>query len=173
MKHIPSLFAFIALATAGQTQAAQVKVDWQSPQRYADIGSNDGSQEKFRATLFGALDAVFAEQAANLPAGQTLEVAVTDLDMAGAMRVGPRGGFQRVVQSSQFPQITLDYRLLDADGRVVASQSGVTFKYLGFYNATNAVRQADSAQPFYFESEMIRAWYGRTFMPAAAVALAE
>lgn len=173
MKLFPSLLAFAAFGLAAGSQAAQVEVEWQSPQRFTDIGSNDGSQEKFRAALFGALDAVFAEQAARLPDGQTLEVTVTNLDMAGVMRVGPRGGYQRVVQASQFPQITLDYRLRDADGKVIASQSGVNFKYLGFYNASNAVRQADSAQPFYFESEMIRTWYGRTFTPAVAMAQAQ
>ena len=173
MKASRFLFALVAAGLAAGSQAAQVTVEWQSPQQFTDIGSNDGSQDKFRAALFGALDAVFAEQAAQLPGGQTLEVTVTNLDMAGAMRVGPRGGYQRVVQASQFPQITLDYRLLDADGNVLASQSGQTFKYLGFYDATNAVRQADSAQPFYFESEMIRTWYARAFAPAIAVAQAQ
>ena len=66
MKASRFLFALVAAGLAAGSQAAQVTVEWQSPQQFTDIGSNDGSQDKFRAALFGALDAVFAEQAAQL-----------------------------------------------------------------------------------------------------------
>lgn len=155
------------LPVAGHAKAAEANVTWQDPQNYTDIASNYGSQTKFQKTLFNALDGVFAEQSARLPEGSTLSVTVTDFDMAGLMRIGYKGAFQRVVNQAQFPQMRLSYRLIDANGAVIAEQNDVLFQDMNFVNATNIVSQSELNVPFYYESGMVGKWFDATFgLPA-------
>lgn len=152
--------AFIITAYA---DAAEANVIWQDPQNYTDIGSNFGSQNNFQKSLFKTLDGVFSEQAARLPEGSRLTVTVTNFDMAGAMRIGGKGSYQRVVQQSLFPQMTLSYQLTDASGKVVAEQKNVVFQDMNFANLTNIVSQSDLNQPYFYESAMVAKWFDNTF----------
>ena len=106
---------------------------------------------------------MFSEQAARLPEGSTLAVTVSNFDMAGAMRVGGKGIYQRVVQQSLFPQMTLSYRLTDAAGAVIAEQKDVVFQDMNFTNLTSTVSQSDLNEPYYYEGAMIAKWFDRTF----------
>ena len=151
------------LSVAGNAKAADTEVTWQDAQNYTDIASNYGSQAKFQKALFNALDGVFAEQSARLPEGRTLSVTVTDFDMAGLMRTGYKGAYQRVVNQAQFPQMRLSYRLTDASGAVIAEQNDVLFQDLNFIDATNIVSQSELNEPFYYESGMVGKWFDNTF----------
>lgn len=157
-----SLLAAASMATA-YAEAAEANVTWRDPQNYTDIGSNFGSQTNFQKSLFKTLDAVFSEQAARLPEGSTLTVTVSNFDMAGAMRVGGKGAYQRVVRQSLFPQMTLSYRLTDATGAVTAEQKDVVFQDMNFTNLTNTVSQSDLNEPYYYEGAMITKWFDSTF----------
>lgn len=165
----PDLFALHILVTAllitANAEAADAKVVWQDPQNYTDIGSNFGSQSNFQKSLFKDLDGVFSEQAARLPEGGKLTVTVTDFDMAGVMRIGAKGAYQRIVQPSQFPQMTLNYRLTDASGKVVAEQNNMVFQDMNFANLTSTVSQSERNVPYYYESAMIAKWFSSTFRP--------
>lgn len=152
--------AFLITAYA---EAAEANVTWQDPQNYTDIGSNFGSQNNFQKSLFKTLDGVFSEQAARLPEGSTLTVTVSNFDMAGQMRTGPRGTYQRVVQQSLFPQMTLSYQLTDAAGAVVAEQKDVVFQDMNFTSLTNTISQSDLNEPYYYEGAMITKWFDNTF----------
>jgi Protein of unknown function (DUF3016) len=152
--------AFLMTAYAN---AAEANVTWQDPQNYTDIGSNFGSQTNFQKSLFKTLDGVFSEQAARLPDGSRLTVTVSNFDMAGAMRTGGKGTYQRVVQQSLFPQMTLSYRLTDATGAVIAEQKDVVFQDMDFTNLTNTVSQSERNEPYYYEGAMIAKWFDRTF----------
>ena len=157
-----SLFTAALLITA-YVEAAEANVTWQDPQNYTDIGSNFGSQNNFQKSLFKTLDGVFSEQAARLPEGSTLSVTVSNFDMAGAMRTGGKGAYQRVVQQSLFPQMTLSYQLTDATGAVIAEQKDVVFQDMNFTNLTNTVSQSERNEPYYFEGAMIVKWFDSTF----------
>ncbi len=158
---LPLLVA--ALFITADADAAEVKVVWQDPQNYTDIASNFGSQDNFRKSLFNALDGVFSEQAARLPEGSTLAVTVTDFDMAGQMRVGAKGAYQRVVQPSLFPQMTLSYRLTDATGTLIAEQENLVFQDMNFTNLTNTVSQSERNEAYFYEGAMIAKWFDSTF----------
>lgn len=160
-----SLLVMVFL-TSLTVYAGEAKITWQDPQNYTDIASNYGSQSNFQKSLFKTLDAKLSEQASHFPEGNTLEVTITNFDMAGQMRTGPKGGYQRAVQNSQFPQMTLSYKLMDASGTVVAEQQGLIFKDINFYNLTNAVRQTEVNESFFYEGEMINKWFGNTFQLA-------
>src|SRR5690554_4452527 len=70
---------------AAQTQAAELDIRWENPERYRDVEtSNSVSQTKFEQRVFDELARHFTLAAARqLPPGQQLDVVVTDVDLAG------------------------------------------------------------------------------------------
>ena len=154
---------FAAVFFSGMSFAGEAKVNWQAPENYSDIQSNYGSKSNFQKSLFKTLDAKFSERAARLPEGNILEITVTNLEMAGEMRSSPSGIYQRTVQSSQFPQMTLDYKLIDSNGVVIASQKNVIYKDLDFYSSSIKSNQAAINESYYYEGAMIEKWFDDTF----------
>ena len=57
-----------------------------------------------------------------IPAGSTLSIAVTDIDMAGDFEWwrGPRADHVRIVKDVYPPRISLGFRLVDATGNTLA-----------------------------------------------------
>jgi hypothetical protein len=153
-------FIVVTLLFSGFASAGEAKVTWLNPQGYTDIASNSGSQDKFQKSLFKTLDDIFNKN------GNVLEVVVTNFDMAGQMRVGPKGSYTRIVQNSLFPQMTLNYKLEDASGTVVKEQQNVIFKDMNYYNITNTVKQSQLNESFYYEGAMINRWFANTFQQA-------
>ena len=89
------VLGFLLCASGGffsaELQAGEVSVIWQSPEKYADIETDDLDQQAFQAKLFRALEKEFGKQAGRLPEGSKLTVSVTDLDLAGERRVRKDG----------------------------------------------------------------------------------
>lgn len=159
-------FIVVTLLFSSLASAGEAKVTWLNPQEYTDIASNSGSQDKFQKSLFKTLDGIFNKNAASLPNGNVLELTVTNFDMAGQMRIGPKGSYTRIVQNSLFPQMTLNYKLVDASGAVVNEQQNVIFKDMNYYNITNTVKQSQLNESFYYEGAMINKWFANTFQQA-------
>lgn len=141
--------------------AGEAKVTWQNPQDYTDIVSDDGPQQAFQDSLFSYLDDEFARQAKRLPDGSVLNVTVTNFDMAGRVENGVRE-----IQALWYPQMTVNYQLLDATGAVSSEQQGVVYAQQDYYNANSALRQSEqnaTSNEFYFEDAMVRQWFYETF----------
>ena len=137
--------------------AGEAKVTWQNPQDYTDIVSDDGPQQAFQDSLFTYLDGEFARQAKRLPEGSVLNVTVTNFDMAGRAENGVRE-----IQALWYPQMTVNYQLLDATGAVSSEQQGMVYAQQDYYNANSAMRQSEqnaTSNEFYFEDAMVRQWF--------------
>lgn len=80
--------------------------------------------------------------AARLPAGHTLSVRITDVDMAGQFE--PERGSQfmdvRIVKTIYPPRITLNYRLTDSTGAVVSEGDRRLTNQSFEYNASPITR---------------------------------
>lgn len=99
-----------------------VSVTHTDPARFSETRVNPGESTDARQQWLDALSLHLAERAAVLlPPGQRLEVEITDVRRAGNVEPwrGPQGGDVRIVRDLYPPRIDLDFRRLDADGRVL------------------------------------------------------
>ena len=103
---VPALMVFSGATVAQKStaEAAETKVDitWQDPKSYTDVRPSNESRKSFRNRVFKSLDEYFNKLAEALPEGQTLEVTVTDLDLAGEVWPTMRAG-------------AFDIRIIDID----------------------------------------------------------
>ncbi|HSS27957.1 MAG TPA: DUF3016 domain-containing protein [Usitatibacter sp.] len=115
-------FAILAAASlaGAPAYAAQAKVEFVKPESFTDAGRNYAGREA-EDNLHRLASHITAKAGKGLPADQTLEVRVTDVDLAGYY--DPRQTFThevRIVKDIYPPRIKLRFRLSRADGSVVA-----------------------------------------------------
>ncbi|MFC0406875.1 DUF3016 domain-containing protein [Roseomonas elaeocarpi] len=113
------LAGMVALQDA---RAGEASVRFVAPERFTDASINGDHRVGADAPALQEL-ARFIERLAGrgLPAGQTLEVEVTDVDLAGRYepwRIDAQS--TRIVTSATWPRIRLRYRLVEGD-RVIRS----------------------------------------------------
>lgn len=113
------LLAAPAACASLAAAAATAHVDFVKPESFTDAGRNYAGAE--RDDNLGKLSRhITAEAARRLPADETLDVWVTDVDLAGYY--DPRQTFAhevRIVKDAYPPRINLRFRLTRADGGVV------------------------------------------------------
>jgi hypothetical protein len=159
------LLAILALATAGALAAdppAAVKVAYQDPDRFIDVGFTESDPPRVRAGILEELRRYQVRDAAErIPAGMRLEVTITQLDMAGAYRQGPgAGGQMRVIHDSTPPRIDLDFVLRGADGAVVREGRRQ------LRNSQFMFGSPPSSAPLRHERQLLADWLEGEFPPA-------
>ncbi|PRC94945.1 DUF3016 domain-containing protein [Solimicrobium silvestre] len=139
--------------------AGEVTVKWQEPEKYTDIQSGDQDKGKFEADLFKNFDSIFAELARKLPDNTVWQITVTDLDLAGEVRPSMRGSGveMRVVKPIYRPAIMFEYKLLDAQNKVL-KEAKVDLKDLGFMSRPASIIGRDR-KLYPYEEYMIRQWF--------------
>nr|WP_286197858.1 DUF3016 domain-containing protein [Variovorax boronicumulans] len=99
-----------------------VSVSWSDPARFSEARENRRETPAAREAWLSALARHLAEKAAAvLPMDEKLEVRITDVQRAGGFEPwrGPQAGEVRIVRDIYPPRITLEFKQLAADGRVV------------------------------------------------------
>lgn len=99
-----------------------VSVSWSDPAQFTEARENHRDTPAAREAWLSALARHLAEQAAAvLPKDEKLEVHITDIRRAGGFEPwrGPQAGDVRIVRDVYPPRITLEFRQLAADGRVL------------------------------------------------------
>lgn len=92
------------------TKDGMVNITWQQPDSYRDIKAGSDIQSRFEKRLFNALTASLNKQAEQvLKTGQSLELTVTNLDLAGDMRptFGATANDLRVVKNIYLRELVL------------------------------------------------------------------
>ena len=107
----------LALCTA-TAWAGNAEVSFLRPERFADAGRGQGAAQ-VKATLSQHLVGLAAR---HLPAGQTVQIAFTDIDLAGELTTAARSGQEiRVLRGrADWPRLDLHYTLVE-DGKAIAS----------------------------------------------------
>ena len=117
------LYVLALLAACAPMPAAtpdQVRVEYVHPEAFTDVGSRYLRADSDREVLLAELRAHLARRASALiPAGQTLSVSITDVDMAGGFEPVGRDGYRRVVRNVYPARIDLRFTLAAADGSIV------------------------------------------------------
>lgn len=153
----------LALALAGGAVADDdakrgfAKVEWKATS-YTDIQSDDGDQAAFEKTTKDTINAKFNALARKgLTPGQTLNVTVLDIDLAGEIK-NPND-FRRVSRKTP-PQMVISYVLTDAAGQTVASQDNVVVNSDSFYQGGQF---NEGYSPLPYDTAAIGNWFSTAF----------
>jgi hypothetical protein len=141
MKTKMILLALLGLVACNGAWAAQVAgadspvlVTFIEPENFRDAKSEYLDTARGRDAVLAELKQHIIKRAAGyLAAGQWLEISVTDLDLAGDFEPWHRGNLHniRIVKELYPPRITLKFRLLDVEGKVL-SEGTRQLQNLGF-----------------------------------------
>lgn len=145
--------------------SAQVTVIFEAPEKFTDARneymiSNSG-QERLLEEIKNHITSVAPKY---LAPGQTLEIKVKDLDLAGDFEPWHGTDFDhiRILKEVYPPRMTLEFRLLDAAGKVV-SEGTRSLQNPG-YLMTTAMPHSD---PLRYDKDMIRDWLRVEFKHAS------
>lgn len=150
-----------ALATDADKTISPVRVTFVAPEKFTDTGDYYMDTERGRNARLDELRAyIMARAAKYLTAGQRLEITVTDVDLAGDFEPwrGPEFQNVRIVKDLYPPRVSLQFRLLNADGEVV-SEGKRELQELG-YLMTLALPTSD---PLRYDKEMLSNWLRQEF----------
>ena len=162
-KHVLStlIAAACGLAMSAGAQAATVAFEHTDPSDFRDIRATEQGQKNFERSVLRELEEQFAEEAAKLPEGQTLQVTLKDVDLAGDIeyfhRYYPFG--LRVIRNVDFPRMEFSYVLRDANGQVIKS-GDESISDMGFNQPVSRLR--DHQSMLNYEREMISEWAKET-----------
>ncbi|MEH3116580.1 MAG: DUF3016 domain-containing protein [Methylorubrum populi] len=150
-----ALLALLLALLAASPAAAQVRVSFVAPERYTDAENRFGSGLPLRVVL-GEMRRLFETLGARyLAPGQTLDVAVLDIDLAGLDRpnFGAAQGL-RVVTDITPPRLRLRYALKERGRTVLAAEETVTD-----INVLLRANRLSSGEPLFYEREVLRDWF--------------
>jgi hypothetical protein len=143
--------------------AGTVKIEFVEPQKYADAGTAPMDRERHLRSLLAHMQ----RWQDRLPDGQTLDVAVLDLDLAGWSWPQTGRDLRIVSGRADAPSAQLRWSLKAADGRVL--QSGTErIVDLGYFDSAAWLHRYDSDLPY--EKRLLDRWFGTTFPGAAPAA---
>jgi hypothetical protein len=143
---------------------AAVKVEYVHPEKFKDVGDGFHGGPQVRDGYLDALNWHLRQDLARtLGAGQNVEVAITQVDMAGEFELWHPGGGDdlRIIRDVYPARINLHFWLTDASGSIIR-QGDRKLSNLGFTDNI-APYQED---PLRYEKALLDTWVAREFSAA-------
>lgn len=137
-----------------------VDVRWQNPAQFSEIRRSSNPAAARRGNWVEQLAVHLRERAQQrLPAGERLEVDITDIQRAGNYEPWRGIAFHdtRFIRDIYPPRIKLSFKRTGADGQVIA-EGERKLSDMGFLMGATAVGNSD---PLRFEKQMIDRWLVR------------
>lgn len=148
-------FMLLGLATtAAPAAAGQVEVKFVDPDSYTDIGLAGFERERTLKTLATYLRSL----GRGLPEGQTLHIAVTDVDLAGNLEpfgLHPYRDTRILRGGADWPRLNLNYTLT-ADGQTLKSGTARLTDLGYLYSLRGSMR---ASEEMLYEKTMIKRWF--------------
>lgn len=153
-------FALATTLAAGLAPAAlagAAEVSFVAPETYTDAALHRGAVKE-RTRNLDELARHIARLAERLPAGHTLKVEVTDVDLAG--RYEPRTAPYdiRIMRTITPPRIALRYTLTDGGGTVRSDEAAL--RDLAYLDKAAFVATQDALR---YEKRLLSDWFRKTF----------
>ena len=154
-------WAALAACVAGPALAAgSAEVRYQQPERFVDAGDTPRERDANLRLLADQLQSLAAQ---NLPAGQSLQVELLDVDLAGYVRHSSRGDLRVVRDNHDSARIWLRYTL--ASGGQTLRSGDAALSDL----ASRRSAGLDTARgPLGREKTLLADWFTREFGTARA-----
>ena len=150
-----------ALAASADKADSPVKVTFAEPENFTDLKYAYMDTDRGRDALVDELKQhILARAAKYLTTGQRLEITITDVDLAGDFEPWRGSDYHdvRIVKDLYPPRVSLQFRLLNADGTVV-SEGIRRLQNLG-YMMSMAWPLSD---PLRYDKEMLSKWLRQEF----------
>ena len=151
------LAACLAAAAAAAHAGGVVSVTFVEPDKFADSGTNAADRSANLKVLEQHLKQLGQRY---LGDGQSLQIEVTEVDLAGSTRPSRRSGEEiRIVRGmADWPRIELRYAL-EAGGQKLKSGEAK----IADLNYTGHIASYGSRDPLRYEKQMLDAWFKATF----------
>lgn len=150
-------FAALAACAVGVQAAGTVQVSFVEPDKFADAGRSLDRPANLK-TIEAHLQALGQRYLAD---GQTLNVEVLDVDLAGELRPSRHSaGEIRVARSADWPRMNLRYTL---EGGGLPAQRGED--RISDPNYQQHLSSYSSRDPLKYEKQMLEAWFKTRFVP--------
>jgi hypothetical protein len=151
---------------------SNVSIKWVEPKKFQDVRHASMSRKRYRNAVFSELEEYFKVLADDLPEGQTLNIEVTDLDLAGTVQSLAMAGLNnfphslnhslndyRVMRNIDIPRMTFSYQLMDQNQQII-KQEQVNLKDMSFLSRSSFHRRNEELR---YEKVMISRWFDKTF----------
>jgi hypothetical protein len=141
-----------------------VNVRWEDPSRFSELRYSGNRWEAARGNWVEELAVYLRERAQRqLPAGQRLDVDIVDIRRAGSFEPwhGPNLQYTRIIRDVYPPRMTLNVRLTDANGNVIA-QGERKLSDPAFLMSDSSALDSD---PLRFEKRLIDRWVRTELSP--------
>lgn len=151
-----------AVAVGEPVPGARVTVNYVNPEEFSEV-KEFGQQDRFNGTNYlEPLKTYLIERATKmLPAGDRLEVSITDIKLAGGYE--PWHGAQlmhvRFMKDIYPPRMDLSFKLIGSNGEVLREGSR-KLRNLGYLQSGAAARTTDS-DPLRYDKALIDSWLRR------------
>lgn len=148
-------------------ESGPVSVAWADPATFTELRHSRNRWDSERGTWLTDLAKHMRKRAeAQLPAGERLQLTIVDVDRAGDYEPW-RGVNQqdiRIIRDIYPPRMTVQYKRLDADGKVIAEgESKITDPAFMISSAP-----FNDTDPLRYEKRMIDSWLRREFRDQVA-----
>jgi hypothetical protein len=164
--HHGLLLLTLCVATGLVTAKGSIEVSFEKPAEFSDIGRNAFDRERAQKSLADHLQSLGAQ----LPDGQSLQLTVLDVDLAGELRHIGANEVRVLRGRADSPHIKLRYKLQDTqanESRVLKS-GDATVSDLGYFFNTHAIDGRYGDLPF--EKRMLQQWFTHNFGAKAGAA---
>lgn len=168
MSRFPAKQSLLLIAALNVSPTfAELTVRFESADRYTDLALGGASTPAVRDDLLKQLEKHFQQLAERfLPPGDKLEIAILDIDMAGATEPWRAPNFTdtRFLRDIYPPRISLHYLWRDKAGAIKADRQEK-------FTDLNYLMLSDSAytnqnDPLRYEKAMLERWFRRHFSAA-------
>lgn len=143
-------------------ESDSVNVRWEDPSRFSELRYSGNRWEASQGNWVQELAGYLRERAEKrLPEGQRLDVDILDIRRAGMFEPwhGPNLQNTRIIRDVYPPRMTLNVRLTDADGNVIA-QGERKLSDLSFMSNTASPSNID---PLRYEKRLVDDWLRKEF----------
>jgi hypothetical protein len=150
-----------AFAADAGKPVSPVAVTFVAREKFTDVRDDFMESEKGRDAILDDLkDHLVKRGTQHLVAGQRLEISVTDVDLAGDFEPWRGINFQdiRVVKDIYPPRVDLEFRLVDAEGKVV-SEGKRQLRDMGYLMNMSM----PTTDPLRHDKEMLSDWLSQEF----------
>ena len=149
------------------TAEGPVQVQWNDPAGFTELRYSRNRWEAQRGDWVTKLAEHLRKRATGqLPDGQQLAVTLTDIKRAGDYEPwhGPRLDDVRIMRDIYPPRMTVQFRRLDADGKVIAEGE----RKLSDPSYLMGIQPLNDSDPLRYEKRMIDSWVRREFADSTA-----
>jgi hypothetical protein len=153
--------AAASILPAAEEKPSAVTVKFNEPEKFTDAASHfNGGTDKYYLELLS--EHLRKSAAWQLAPGQKLEVTFTDIDLAGEFIPSSASMADvRIVKDIYIPRMTLFFRLLDAEGKVVKEGE----RRLTDLNFMNNIGMFERNQPLFYDKALLTDWVRKELKP--------